>query len=98
MESTDLLADIEAVGENRDLLRQSLIVERDPVCELLNCGAELVALFHEAHWCPLGDTFHGLLDQRDTLTEIRGEPRALRSAHSVECGNGALHHGNDLCG
>ena len=58
----DLLADVEPVGENGDLLRQALLVERDALGELADRRAQTVALLDKPVRRPLGDSIHRLLD------------------------------------
>ena len=62
VKATDLLGYVEPIGEHGDLLRQSLVVDRNAVRQLANRGSQPVALFNEPRRRARGNAVDGRFD------------------------------------
>jgi hypothetical protein len=96
VEPADLFAHVEAVRENRDLLRHALLVDGDARRELLHGEPQPIALLDETRRRARVDAFHGHLDHRQSGAEVRLEPSAFRGAHLVEGGDRAVDDDEEL--
>src|ERR1700749_3709239 len=90
MEPADLLGHVQPVGENRDLLRETLLVDSDSACKLLHRLAQPIPLLDQPTRRTLRNAIHRTLDIEQPLLEERLETRALVAPHLVQSSHGAL--------
>jgi hypothetical protein len=84
MEPADFLRDVQTIGENRDFLRQALVIERDTVGELANGRAQAIPLLDEPRRSSLVDAMNRMLDHSQPCFEILSETCALGRSHVIE--------------
>src|SRR5262245_39013397 len=84
MKSADLFAYVEAIGQHRNLDRETLLVQGYAVGQLANRLSHAIALLDEARRRALRNPADRLLDDIHALREIRRESAALGRAHFVE--------------
>ena len=97
VKAADLLADVEPVGEDRDLLREALLVERDALGQLAIVRAQAVALLDESLRRALVDSIDRLLDDRQVARSryvASRAPSPLRIC--IERRNGAFDDRDEL--
>src|SRR5205814_8858894 len=78
LETVQLLADVEAIREDRDLLSQALLVHLDATGQLLDRLLQPVALLHESLRRTFAQALHGIIDRPDSIGEEARESAAFR--------------------
>ena len=81
-EPAQLLRHVVAVGEDRDLLRQPLCIDRDTRGQLLHGRGEPVPLLDQTSGRARGKPVQRPLDDHQSIKQILRKPRPLRLAHT----------------
>ena len=97
-EAVELLLHVHALGEDRDLLRDALFIDRDAFRELPNGGAESVAVLERALWGASCQAFKRVVDDLEPLEKEPAESAAFVRAHLREGGDRFTDDGEQFTG
>jgi hypothetical protein len=85
-----LFGDVQPIGEQRDLLRQPVLIDVDAAGKLPYRQPQPLALLEHALRCALGDAIQRPFDDVQPLVEIGGESEPLVATHLEERIHGAV--------